>query len=81
MPAWPAPWGRAPGNSKATTLKAKAAPVPIAISENMFKLRFFTDASARTKNGHPAHSTTGVARTIWIQFEVDGFRYWCRSSR
>ena len=28
---------------------------------NMFRLRFTSDCHARTKNGHPAHSTTGVA--------------------
>ena len=38
----------------------------------MFRLRFFTDATARTKNGQPAHSTTGVPSSSWTQFEVCG---------
>ena len=35
----------------------------------MLRLRVRIDAAARTKNGHPAPSATGVARTSWIQFE------------
>ena len=35
----------------------------------MFRLRFFTDATARTKNGQPAHSTTGVPSSSCIQFD------------
>jgi len=35
-------------------------------------LSFFvrTDVQPRTKNGHPAHSTTGVARTSCSQAEA-----------
>ena len=33
----------------------------------MFKLRFTIDIQPRSKNGHPAHSTTGVARNSPIQ--------------
>ena len=44
--------------------------MPSAMSVNMFRLRFFSDAHARTKNGQPAHSTTGVPKSSWIQFEV-----------
>jgi hypothetical protein len=42
-------------------------PVPIAISVNMFGLRFTTEAAARLKNGQPAHSTTGVASASCVQ--------------
>lgn len=46
--------------------------MPSAMSENMFRLRFFTDANARTKNDQPAHSATGLPSSNWIQFEVCG---------
>ena len=36
----------------------------------MFGLRFTTDAQARSKNGHPTHSTTGLAKTSCTQFEA-----------
>ena len=36
--------------------------MPIAISVNMLRLRVSTDCQPRTKNGQPAHSTTGVAK-------------------
>ena len=29
-----------------------------------------TDAQPRTKNGHPAHSTTGVASASWTQVDA-----------
>ena len=38
--------------------------MPMAISVNMFRLRVTSDCQPRTKKGQPAHSTTGVARTI-----------------
>jgi hypothetical protein len=41
--------------------------VPSAISVNMLRWRLTTDAQPRWKNGQPAHSTTGVAKTNWIQ--------------
>src|SRR5688500_2589911 len=37
------------------------------MSVNMFGLAFFTEAHARSKKGHPPHSTTGVASTNCIQ--------------
>src|ERR1700680_4393716 len=33
------------------------------MSVNIFKPRWMTDCHPRTKNGQPAHSTTGVVRT------------------
>ena len=36
----------------------------------MLRLRVTSDCQPRTKNGQPPHSTTGVASSIWIQFEV-----------
>ncbi len=47
----------------------------------MFRLRFFTDATARTKNGQPAHSTTGVPSTSWIQFDCCWPTRWLRFVR
>ena len=46
--------------------------MPSAISVNMLRLRVTSDAQPRTKNGQPAHSTTGVARPVAIQFETAG---------
>ena len=43
--------------------------MPIAISVNMLRLRVTTDCQPRTKNGQPAHSTTGVANASWIQLD------------
>ncbi len=37
-------------------------PVPSAISENMLRLRWTSEAQPRSKNGQPAQSTTGVAK-------------------
>lgn len=48
--------------------------MPIAISVNMFRLRLTIDCQPRSKKGHPAQSTTGVARASCIQFEVCGPR-------
>src|ERR1700687_4627063 len=50
-----------PGASVPARLYRYADPVPAAISVNMFKLRFTSESQPRLKNGHPAHSTTGVA--------------------
>ncbi len=36
----------------------------------MFGLRLTTDAHARSKNGRPAHRTTGTAQASWIQFDA-----------
>ncbi len=44
----------------------------MAISVNILRLRVTRDCQARAKNGQPAHSTTGVARTNWSQLEVRG---------
>ena len=44
----------------------------MAIKVNMLRLRVRADCQPRTKNGHPAHSTTGVANANWIQFESVG---------
>ena len=48
-------------------LKTHATPVPMAISVNMLRLRVFREAQPRSKNGQPAHNTTGVASTSWTQ--------------
>ena len=37
----------------------------------MFGLRLTSDAHARSKNGRPAQSTTGVAKTSCSQFDVN----------
>jgi hypothetical protein len=47
----------------ATTLASHAVPVPSAIRVNMLSERRSTDCTPRTKNGQPAHSTTGVANS------------------
>ncbi len=67
--------GKISGVSVATMLYAQATPVPMAMSVNMFKLRVSSDCQPRTKNDQPAQSTTGVARIIWIQFEVVGLTW------
>ena len=43
--------------------------MPIAMSVNMLRLRLTSDCQPRTKNGQPAHSTTGVLRANCIQRE------------
>ena len=62
--------GKIPGATVAMTLNSHAMPVPIAMRVNMFRLRVRTEAQPRTKKGHPAHSTTGVARMSWSQTEA-----------
>ena len=42
-------------------LYAYATATPSPIKVNMLRLRFTSDCQARTKKGHPPHSTTGVA--------------------
>ncbi len=71
--------GKMPGATVATTLNSHATPVPIAISVNMFRFMVRTEAQPRAKNGHPAHSTTGVASTSWIQAEAVGEMRSCRA--
>ena len=46
--------------------------MPIAISVNMLRWRVTSDCQPRTKNGQPAQSTTGVARTSCSQLEPPG---------
>ena len=46
--------------------------MPSAISVNMLRLRVSSDCQPRTKNGQPAHSTTGVAKANWIQLDSVG---------
>ncbi len=47
----------------------------------MFRFRVRTEAQPRTKNGRPAHSTTGVARASWIQFDAVGGTRSCTQSK
>jgi hypothetical protein len=56
----------------AITLNNQAAPVPNAINVNMFSFKVRTEVAPRTKNGQPAHNTTGVAKTSWIHEDVLG---------
>ena len=64
--------GKIPGATVATTLNSQAAPVPSAIRVNMLRLRFTRLCQPRTKNGQPAHSTTGVPSASWIQLPTCG---------
>src|SRR5664279_2543723 len=64
--------GKMPGATVATTLKIQATPVPIAINVNMLSFIVRTETHPRTKNGQPAHRTTGVASTNWIQIDAFG---------
>ncbi len=52
--------GSSSGQSSATTLKSQAVPVPRPIKLNMLRCQVRNETQARAKNGHPAHSTTGV---------------------
>jgi len=45
---------------------------------NIFRWPERTDAKPRWKNGHPAHSTTGVASANWTQVDVAGGTASCR---
>ena len=45
---------------------------PCAISVNMLRLRVVSEAQPRSKNGQPAHSTTGVASASCTQFDACG---------
>ena len=73
--------GNAPGMTVPTTLYIQATPVPMAIRVNMFKWRVTRDCQPRSKKGQPAQITTGVARTICIQFDVCGPSSICRFVR
>jgi hypothetical protein len=53
--------GTQPRHEGYDTLESQSGPAPSAMSVPMLRLRFFTDANARTKNGRPAHNTTDVA--------------------
>jgi hypothetical protein len=61
----------------ATTLYAKAAPVPRLIRVHMLGLRLTIDCAPRWKKGQPAHSTTGTVSTSSTQLWV---RPWNQSS-
>src|SRR3954471_17240277 len=63
--------GKMPGATVAITLNNQATPVPIAMRVNMFSFIVRTDVQPRSKNGQPAHNTTGVARTSWIHAEAE----------
>ena len=56
-----------PGATVLSDLYMYAAKMPVAISVNMFRLRWTSEAQPRSSSGHPAHSTTGVASTSSIQ--------------
>ena len=58
--------GKIRGASVASTLYVNADATPMPISVHMFGLRVRIDAPQRTKNGQPAHSTTGADRTSSI---------------
>ncbi|MGY4328695.1 hypothetical protein ACVWWG_003112 [Bradyrhizobium sp. LB7.2] len=47
----------------------------------MLRLRVSSDCQPRRKNGQPAHSTTGVAKTSWIQFDSVGSIQLCGPAR
>ncbi len=51
-------------------------PTPSEISVNMFRLPLRIEAAPRTKNGHPAHSTTGVASANWTHWRTAGCKIW-----
>ncbi len=59
-----------PGATVATTLNTQAMPVPSAISVNMLRLRVRSEFQPLTKKGHPAQSTTGVAKRSCSQLLV-----------
>src|SRR3569833_3239807 len=63
----PALIGNSPGASTATTENKYAAPTPSPISVHMLGERLTREVQKRRKNGHAAHSTTGVASTSSIQ--------------
>ena len=65
------PAGNACGTIVPATLKPYAAPTPSAISVNMFEWRVTIELHPRTKNGQPAHSTTGVLKINPIQLVTD----------
>ncbi len=70
MPSAPRrPAGNRPGAERwRRRCTAQATPVPSAIRVNMLRWPVRTDCQPRTKNGQPAHSTTGVASAISSQF-------------
>ena len=62
--------GNSAGNSRPARLNKYAAPVPIPIRLNMLRFHVLNDTHARTKNGQPPHSTTGVASTACPQLNA-----------
>ena len=53
--------GKGPGEAAPPRCSRRPRSRPSPISVNMFRLRFFSDATARSRNGKPAHRQTGVA--------------------
>ena len=53
---------RAGARGRPRRCSRRRVPVPMPISVNMFRLRLLNEAHMRSKNGHPPHRTTGVAR-------------------
>ncbi len=53
----------------------------MAMSVNMLRLPVLNEAQPRSKNGQPAHSTTGVASANCSQLEVCCAMTACRSTR
>jgi len=49
-------------------------PTPSAIRVNMFRFQVRIESQARTKNGQPAHHTTGVLSSSWIHWDARGLR-------
>ena len=70
MPAILNACGKNWGNSSATKLNKYAAAVPMPIRLNILRWPVLKDATARSKNGQPAHSTTGVARPNCSQLKM-----------
>ncbi len=66
--------------SMATALKTNAAPTPMVISVNMFKLRVTMERQPRAKNGQPAHQTTGRVSANCSQREVSLSAQGCLAS-
>ncbi len=64
----------------ASALYRNAAPMPRAISVNMFGLLLTIDAQPRAKSGAPAQNTTGIESASCTQFATpDGTSRWTRS--
>ena len=73
--------GSRSGSSSPTVLASHAAPVPIATRVNMLSLAVTIEVQPRAKNGHPHHSTTGVASIAWTHPNHTGPSHIRASSR